>query len=175
MVNIAWERELCSFADVAAVARCRFPTTSQRCISSNELTACFERSNQNPRCTPTSSSSTKTLLEGHLKPKMSAVITPTPKIERMEGREKSYVLENVKKDLSTRSGVQQSNKLKVPFAMNERHSTGSPKLSTPIRSGPRSSEVSMSTIVRTPEVFSAVRFETPKRNLASEQLSLIHI
>jgi hypothetical protein len=44
MVNIACERELCSFADVAAVARCRFPTTSQRCTSSKELTACFERS-----------------------------------------------------------------------------------------------------------------------------------
>ncbi len=125
------------------------------------------RSNQNPRCAPTSSS-TKTPLEGHLKPKTPALITPSPKIERMERREKSCALENVQRDLSTRCGVQQSNKLKVPFAMNERHSTGSPKLSTPIRSGPRSSEISMSTIVRTPEVFSTVRFETPKRNLASE-------
>lgn len=126
------------------------------------------RSNQNPRCFPITCSSTKAPFESHPKQKTIATIPPSPKVDRMERRDKS-ALENTQKDPLTRSGVQQTSKLKVPFAVHERHSTGSPKLSTPIRSGPRSSEISMSSIVRTPEVFSTVRFETPKRNLVSEQ------
>lgn len=124
------------------------------------------RSNQTPRCYPTPNSSTKVVpLEGNLKQKLFSTIPQSPKIEKMEKKEKRCNFENISRDSAIRSGGQQSRKSGVPPSMQERHSTGSPKLGTPIRSTLRSSEISMLAIVRTPEVFSTVRFETAKKNI----------
>ncbi|XP_057378906.1 kinesin-like protein KIF14 [Daphnia carinata] len=126
--------------------------------------------NQTPRCYSMSNPSTKVAaMEGNSKQKSFSVIPQSPKIERMEKKEKYGNLENISRDPIVRSGGQQSRKSgALPPSRQERYSTGSPKLSTPLRSTLRSSEVSNLTIVRTPEVFSTVRFETPKRNTLHE-------
>lgn len=135
----------------------------------SSMTSTGSRSNQTPRCYSTSNPLTKVAaMEGNPKQKSFSVIPQSPKIERMEKKEKYLNLENISRDPTVRSGGQQSRKSGPPPSRQERHSTGSPKLSTPIRSTLRSSEVSNLTFVRTPEVFSTVRFEIPKRNIIPE-------
>lgn len=112
--------------------------------------------------------STTRILDSRLRQKTPTTIS-NPKTEKMNAKSKLGSLENIPKETSGRSGNQQyGSKLKVPSNLHERHSAGSPAVvGTPTRlSALRGSDVALK--VHTPEIFTTVRFETPKRNVSHQ-------
>lgn len=118
-----------------------------------------------------SSTNLKTLSQGGLKMRSFANCTKSPQVGKVSCKEKLIgSLENVPKELSNQVGNNQHNKLKVPSIVHDRHSAGSPSiLNTPIRLSSRNSDIASR--VCTPEIFTTVRFETPRRQ-ASHQPNL---
>ncbi len=116
----------------------------------------------NPKSMFHSTSSSKTLIDPrHSKVKTPVVTVKSSKMERTEKKEKLGSLENISKEMPRVCG----SKLKVPNIFQDRYSAGSPaKLNTPIRL--RNSDSNMK--ASTPEIFTAVRFETPKRYMCEQ-------
>ena len=121
-----------------------------------------------PKRSYTSSSSSKPTDICHSKARAIS-LTAQNQMEPKGKKEKLSSLENIPRDLQSRCGTAQQSKLKTPTNVHERYSVGSPAkfIGTPIRSDLRNSETNVK--LHTPEIFATVRFETPKRNVMSDQ------
>ena len=92
------------------------------------------------------------------------------KTEKSCKKDKSGSLENIpRENVTSRGGTHQQSKLKVPNTPHvERYSTGSPaiKLNTPTQNLMRN--YGFLTKSCTPEIYTASRFETPKRSMTQQ-------